>query len=209
MSFQHFSICAVPFHCKPGWTWQDETKSSKQLEVQNGAGATDLRTRVIRWTQLFRFESASMRRHWHWFSAGGFWMFTVYCNCFFLIFWSYGGKGFHCKICFPWLFAGLSTSTWCYEVLETSLVFQPLPVQITKYIANKPYHNNCQPFPTSQVAPHEPPSHWSCHGPDEGGWLRKHKHNKQWKKVNTWDDMNIYCEYTFNKNGEWRMQSRI
>ena len=99
-------------------------------------------------------------------------------------------------------------------MLETSLVFQPLPVQITKYIANKPYHNNCQPFPTSkldisvevQVAPHEPPSHWSCHGPDEGGWLRKHKHNKQWKKVNTWDDMNIYCEYKFNKNGEWRMQ---
>lgn len=31
-----------------------------------------------------------------------------------------------------------------------------------------------------QVAPHEPPSHWSCHGPDEGGRLRKHQHNEQW-----------------------------
>lgn len=119
-------------------------------------------------------------------------------------------------------------------VLETCLVLQPLPDQTTKHIANKPYHNNCQPFPIfptssldiqSLTTKAKPTSLVKCR------WLLTSLHHidramAQTKvddsgnistmssemDVNIWDDMQYilcapYCEYKCN-NEKWIRQSR-
>ena len=211
----HFSICAVPFqHCmqaghekirqshpnslrcnmgqqgrKGQRSWHTCDKANSAFQVGDDVGL---------------FESASMRRHWNWLSAEGFWVFNAFffratelkdfiVRDVFLDSQVYPLQpGARNMSCFATI-ARPNNKTYSQQTISQQL---PTISNISNQQFGHPVINDKSKTNISgevQVAPHEPPSHWSCHGPDEGGRLRKHQHNEQW---NGCEHLGWYAIYT-------------